>query len=242
MNALAGFVVAVGAVVGAGSAIGAALDVLLLRRVAVRLEPLGPELDTSPPWMARLRESVMAPRLTRAVDDGLASWLDGAARAARSGAILRHALTDGALALGEQPVARFLDPFVRRLARGEPIDVVLQDLAPDSGPSARRLVRRALSLAATTGGPVAPMLDAVAATLHERMALAREVRALSTQARASAAVMVVAPGLFGALASTLDTRVGAFLGSPGGLACVAIGMALDGFGAWWMARIVRVAS
>ena len=81
--------------------------------------------------------------------------------------------------------------------------------------------------------------DRVAATLRERRELRAEARALATQARASAGVLTVAPVAFAALVSAIEPGVVAFLvTTPAGLACLAIGLALDGLGALWMARIV----
>jgi Flp pilus assembly protein TadB len=236
------FTVAALAVVCAASTVSGTIDALTRRRVRDRL---GPRPHREPtrlhPWVATAHRKLTSPRRERAIDDGLAGWLDTAARAARSGATLRVALADGAVSVADQPVGRYVDSFVRRVSRGEPMEAALVALDSPATPS-RTLVRRALLLAATTGGPAAPMLDAVAATLHERAALAREVRALATQARASAAVMVVAPGVFGVLASMVDPRVGAFLRSPAGVVCVGVGVVLDGAGAWWMTRVVRVAA
>jgi tight adherence protein B len=194
-----------------------------------------------PRRLTSVLEVFTANRHRRAADDGVAGWLDAAARAARSGAILRLALVDAALAVRDEPVRLHLDPFVRELRRDEPIAVALDALVGPTG-SPTALVRRALRLATTTGGPAAPMLDAVATTLHERAALAREVRALATQARASAVVMVAAPVAFGMVASGIDPQVGAFARSPVGLACVTAGLALDGVGAWWMRRVVQAVS
>ena len=72
---------------------------------------------------------------------------------------------------------------------------------------------------------------------------AGQVRALSSQARASAAVMVLGPPLFLAAASTADHRLLLVLfGSPLGLLCVVAGAALDVAGAWWMTALVRGAT
>ena len=104
---------------------------------------------------------------------------------------------------------------------------------------ARRLVGAAVDLGAETGGATGQVLDGVADTLRERLALEREVAALSSQARASAALLVVAPVVFAVLAAAADPRVGAVLtGQPVGWACVAAGLLLDALGALWMRRMV----
>jgi tight adherence protein B len=199
---------------------------------------------SSPPgW--RLLETVLARvRLGRragSVDRGLPGWLDASARSARAGASLRHALRDGAGAAPDASIAAYLAPFVAALDRGDSLELALDRL--DSGPpaSARSIVHRALRLAGSVGGPSAGVLDAAASTLHERAALAREVQALSTQARVSALVMIAAPVVFAVGAVQLDPRVGAFFASGPGALCVLAGLGLDLAGACWMARIVRAA-
>jgi tight adherence protein B len=126
---------------------------------------------------------------------------------------------------------------VGRLRRGDELERALGAGAPLPA-----LAVAGLGLAARQGGSRAWALDQVAATLHERAALDRELRALSSQARYSAAVVALAPLGFAGLSALVDPRVLAFLASPAGVVCVLVGAGLDGAGAWWMARIVRRAS
>ncbi len=108
-----------------------------------------------------------------------------------------------------------------------------------AGPDVR-LAAAALALAARIGGSVARPVDRVASTLRERRELQAEVRALATQARASALVLTLAPGAFTALVSTVEPGVPRFLlGSSPGLACLAVGVALQAAGAAWSNRILR---
>jgi tight adherence protein B len=103
-----------------------------------------------------------------------------------------------------------------------------------------RLTVGALAVAVTSGGSPARGLDGVAATLRARNEVEREVRALATQARTSAAVMAAAPVGFAVVGVLGDSGAAAFLfGSAGGWACLLAGLLLDALGAWWMARIAR---
>lgn len=109
----------------------------------------------------------------------------------------------------------------------------------DSG-SEVRLAAAALGLAADAGGEVAHSVDRVAATLRERRELRAEVRALATQARASAGVLAAAPLAFTALVASVEPAAITFLfTSPAGLVCLVAGLALETLGAAWMARILR---
>jgi tight adherence protein B len=110
--------------------------------------------------------------------------------------------------------------------------------APSARPSTR-LAAAALAMAADTGGSPARAVDGVAATLRSRLAVADEVRALASQARASSVVIALAPLGFAAFAGATDDRTAAFFHSPAGLLVAATGVGLDAVGAWWMARLCR---
>jgi tight adherence protein B len=85
---------------------------------------------------------------------------------------------------------------------------------------------------------VARAVDRTAATLRERQELRGEVRALATQARASAAVLALAPLAFAGLVATIEPAATTFLvASPVGWACLGGGLVLELVGAVWMSRI-----
>jgi tight adherence protein B len=117
-------------------------------------------------------------------------------------------------------------------------DAVDEWRAEDELPN-RQLTATALDLASSTGGASARVLDGVAASLRERVALEREVAALSSQSRASAVVLVVAPVAFAAAAAMFDHRIlDVLVGRPIGWACVGLGLGLDALGAVWMSRLI----
>ena len=106
-----------------------------------------------------------------------------------------------------------------------------------------RLGVAALCLGAETGGAQARAVDGVAATVRERLAVAAELRALSSQARISALVIGLAPIGFGAFAAATDPRTAQFmLHTPAGLALLVGGLILDALGWLWMQRLARVAA
>jgi tight adherence protein B len=102
------------------------------------------------------------------------------------------------------------------------------------------LVAQAVELAATSGHATPLLFDTVADGLRERAALAGEVRAQTAQARASALALGLLPVAFTGLLALTDPSVPRFLlGRELGWACLAVGLALEAAGGWWMHRIIR---
>lgn len=214
---------------------------LLLRR---RLGLAAP--SPIPPWLGeRLRSSTTAvsSRVAglsgaagrrRHTDRDVLLLLESTTRRLRSGSSLRQAVASAATECSE--------PSQRELAAaidtGAPLGSILDAWMLDTTAS-RQLVGTALRLAAASGGAVAPVLDGVAESLRDRLALDREVAALSSQARASVLVLIVAPAVFALLMATIDPRVASVqFTTPIGWICSAVGLLLDLFGALWMARMI----
>jgi tight adherence protein B len=220
------------------------------RRRALALRPVGSVGEGAPRpglWaglVGAVRKRVV-PRLAaltggdararRRADRSLPVMLDQVTRQLRSGASLPGAVAIAASA-GTDPGTRRLGDD---LAAGAPLGPAVVAWHADCPTPARGLATAALSLAGDAGGSVASVLDGVTDTLRDRVALDREVAALSSQARASAAVLVVAPVAFAVLAAAADPRVArVLLGSPLGWACLVAGAVLDAVGALWMSRLV----
>ena len=132
-----------------------------------------------------------------------------------------------------EPLGAELEPSPGLIDHGTPVGAALGTWSASTGASADvRMVAAALTLGAGAGGEVARAVDGVAATLRERHELQAEVRALATQARASAAVL--APLLFAGLVATLEPHAITFLvTTPAGLACLTSGSAEGlGCGGW----------
>jgi tight adherence protein B len=131
-----------------------------------------------------------------------------------------------------------LRSVVAVVRRGVPVADAVDRWSTRSEVDGARLVAAAISLALHAGGEVDAALRGVAATLRERRSLDREVRALSSQARLSAAVIGVSPVAFGVVAALTDPATARFLvRTPLGGACLAAGATLDLLGWCWMQRI-----
>jgi tight adherence protein B len=213
--------------------------------VPVAVAPLaGPGLGVvaAAGWMAapRIAAGVAQRRAVERYDAAVPEALEGVARGLRSGAGLTQAVAEVG-AHGPLPLRPDLAAVVATAQRGGGIVAGLEEWAERVPRPGVRLAVAALCLGAETGGAQARAVDGVASSVRQRLAAVAEARALATQARASAAVIALAPIGFCGVATTTDPRVGAFLfRSPAGLAVLVTGVGLDALGAWWMARLTRL--
>ncbi|MGI8686378.1 MAG: type II secretion system F family protein [Acidimicrobiales bacterium] len=177
-----------------------------------------------------------------AIEAALPAAVEAVAAGLRSGASLRQALGETA-AGGAGALGADLGVVAEATERGAGVVAALEGWAQRRPLPGVRLVVAALCLSAETGGAAAQAVDAVAATLRQRLAAEAEARALATQARTSAAVMAAAPVAFCTLSAALDPRSSAFLlRTPLGLALLGAGLGLDAVGAVWMARLTRASA
>jgi tight adherence protein B len=191
---------------------------------------------TGVPATARLRARA-AERHRR--DHQMPGALERLATAQRSGSSLPQALREVGVAL-DPPLGPEVATLARAAERGRPLRDVLDEWSAAHDDPGTRLAATALVLATIVGSSPARAVDGVAATVRERLDLAAERRALAVQARTSALVLSVAPVGFAALLIVGDTAAAGFLlGTPAGWACLALGLALDLVGAWWMTRLSR---
>lgn len=182
-------------------------------------------------------------RATDQRDHQLPEALERMASSLRAGRSITTAVCEVAAAT-EPPLGPGLGRAAAALEHGAALEHTIDAWVAASAPSPDlALATTAVELGGEAGGEVARALDRVAATLRERRELRAEVRALATQARASAGVLTVAPLAFAAIVSTIEPGVAGFLlTTPVGWACLTVGLVLDGLGALWMARIVRDAA
>ena len=178
------------------------------------------------------------------IEQALPGALEAVARSLRSGASLRQAVAEaGTDAGGSTALGAALSRAADEAAQGASLVASLEAVAARRPLPGVRLGVAALCLGAETGGAQARAVDGVAATVRERLAVAAELRALSSQARISALVIGLAPVGFGAFAATTDPRTAEFMfHTPAGLALLVAGLVLDTLGWLWMQRLARVAA
>ena len=191
--------------------------------------------DGSPPPARRFaptqKSGRSAPRATPVPDaSGWAALLDHVSTHLRSGDSL---ITAWSTALHECPVVG------AAVAPGRPLADTIGSTTTDPDEA---VVVQAIAAAAALGGPMAATIDAAAALLRERATIRAEALAHSAQARLSARVLTAVPLVFAAWSSVTSDSFRHSLGTPVGLACVALGAVLNVTGWRWMRRIVTGAA
>jgi tight adherence protein B len=188
-------------------------------------------------WVA---SGALRGRAALVIDLALPGVLEATARSLRSGTSLRIALSEST-SHAPPRLRDSLAAVVVAAERGVPLVGAIDVWAKTTAGDGVRLAGAALAMSAELGGASARALDAVAATLRDRNGVRREVKALSSQARASAVVMGIAPLGFAVLAATIDPQTIHFLlRTPVGVTCLLVGVVLDGLGAAWMHRLASI--
>ena len=179
--------------------------------------------------------TISSTRRHRPADEAehLASVLDSAGRALRSGRSLTDALAD----TGPGPLGR-LGAQVRA---GSPLGLAARgvlDAAPAGGDLA--LSAAAVMVAVEVGGDQARALDFAAGSLRDRAAQREDRRAQSAAARLSAVVVGCLPLVVSGWLLLTDSEARAFLLTTfSGLLCATISAALQLVGWLWIRRLVR---
>jgi tight adherence protein B len=181
-----------------------------------------------------------AARIAAALDEELADAVRSLAAGMRAGLSVPQAIAYAARE-AEPPLADGLARIVDRVEVGGELEDALGRWADRIGTDDARLVVGVLALHRRSGGDLPRVLDQVAATLRERSSAAREVRALTAQARLSGAILGLLPIAFFAflwLTSRADIE-GAFA-SPIGVGAVVVGLVLEGIAFLWIRSLLEV--
>jgi Flp pilus assembly protein TadB len=172
-------------------------------------------------------------RTPRRIDAALPGLVDELVRSLQSGATLSGALVEAASVGG--PLSEDLSSVADDLDSGAQIGVALGRWEERRPGTRVGQLGAAVGLALTTGGEPARLLGVVAESIRDELEVADEARALATQARASAAVVALAPVGFAVFVAPV--RAGGFLGSGAGILIMVVGLLLDALGLWWMWRL-----
>jgi tight adherence protein B len=141
----------------------------------------------------------------------------------------------------EPPMREDLARLVDRVHVGVPIVVALGEWADQLGSEDARLLVGVLDLHRHSGGDLPSVLDGVVATLRDRRAAHREVRALTAQARLSGLILGTLPiGFFGFLLLTSRHEMLDAIATPLGRTAVGLGLALELGAFLWIRRLLEV--
>lgn len=184
------------------------------------------------PLLTRVSRRCIAVLSPSRATDTIPQALEMLARALRGGASLLTALEAVA---AELPAARF-DQVARRVRGGLSLAESLDDWVDADAES--RMTAALLVLGHSSGAAMAASLDRAAASLRRRRAVSDEIRALTSQTRASGLVVAAAPVGFVLIMAVVDREsLSSLFLTPVGLASLAVGLALEALGVWWMARL-----
>lgn len=173
-------------------------------------------------------------------DEQLADAVRAVSSSLRAGMSTTQAI---AYAEGESrpPLRTSLEAMNRSLQLGEPFDEALDHWSATVDTDDARLVAGVLRLHRRSGGDLPAVLDQVAGTLRERQAAAGEVRALTSQARLSGAILGVLPvGFFAFLWLTSREQIEGAFHTPAGIAALVLGLVLEALAFLWIRRLLEV--
>jgi tight adherence protein B len=175
-----------------------------------------------------------------AMDEGMSDGVRAIAAGLRAGLSVPQALRFAA-AEATPPLDATLAELVDAADVGEPLDDALHRWATQVGTADARLVEGVLGLHRRSGGDLPRVLDRVAETLRDRRAIAREVRALTAQARLSGAILGLLPvGFFAFLWLTSRRDIEGAFRTPAGLAALGAGAVLELLAFLWIRRLLEV--
>lgn len=193
-------------------------------------------------WIVVHRLGARSSRRSRAAlrDEQLADAVGALTSAVRAGLSVPQALAYTAGEV-EPPLADDLYDLVGSLDAGIPASDAVAAWSDRVGTDDARLLGSVLELHRRSGGDLPAVLDQVAGSIRERVASAREVRALTAQARLSGLILGLLPvGFFAFLWLTSRREIEGALATPAGLAAIAVGLVLEVGAFVWIRRLLEV--
>jgi tight adherence protein B len=179
----------------------------------------------------------MHERRARRIAFAVPETLERVASELRSGGTVATAI--GAVAAGDGPLSPDLSRVDTRVRLGASLDEALASWANERTVSGIDASAGALAMCSAVGGRSADALDGLATSLRDRLGVAAEARALSSQARMSAIVVGGAPVAYIAWSAVIDPHaLHVLTATTFGRACLVLGIGLEAVGGWWMRSIV----
>ena len=161
--------------------------------------------------------------------------------AVRAGSSLAQAVRYAADEAAE-PARSGLQRLVADIDVGVSLDDAVRNWALREGTADADLVAGALDLHRRTGGDLPGVLEQVGSTIRDRVAVQREVRSLTAQARLSAWILGLLPiGFFAFLWLTARSDIEGALSTPAGVTCLLAGLLLEALAVVWIRSLLVVA-
>jgi tight adherence protein B len=181
----------------------------------------------------------LAARRRRLIERQLPEAMELLARGIRAG----RSLTQAIELLGSEAPSPIAGEFKRvdaRMKLGMPLPAALADLPRRAGVVSMQIVVTALSIHQQTGGDITQILDQLARTLRERLAMQQQFRAATAGSRFSVIFMLtIGPAVVAFLVIDDPAYLRDLLSATGGRTMVAISVILQVVGSFWVWRIMR---
>ena len=224
------FVLAVGVVTVAASALGFLLGGFLLGVLMLVVVPFGAKLLLK--FRASRRQAAFADQL----DDSL-QLMAGSLRAGHS--LLRA--VDSVSSEADAPTSEEFSRIVNETRVGRDLNDALDEVAERMGSDDFTWVAQAIAIHREVGGNLAEVLDAVGHTIRERNAIRRQVKALSAEGKLSAIVLMALPfGVTFFISLTNPGYIAKFTQSTTGFALLGAAGLMLTVGALWLKKTVAI--
>jgi tight adherence protein B len=224
-------------------------DAILAVALAVALALFGGRLAGPPGLIAGAVSGAAIPGIMRRrraqrhaelVERQLAELAETTSLALRSGLSLGQAIAFSGQEM-ERPMRQAVEDLVARQRLGAGFEEAVELFADDIATDDARLFAVILSVHAKAGGNLAGALEEVTATIRHRIAVRKELRALSAQGRISGLILGSLPIAFSlVLAATRRAELVPVYRSPTGLALMAVGLLMEAMAFIWIRRLLRV--
>lgn len=204
--------------------------------------PIGAGLGAAASIAARAIGERRTRRVSReTLDEQLADATGAVSSAVRAGLSVPQAFAYAA-SESEEPLRAGLGQLVRDLDVGTPLHLAVGGWTETVGTDDAVLFASAVDLNRRVGGDLPVVLDQVGSTIRDRVTAAREVRALTAQARLSGLILGLLPvGFFAFLWMTSREEMQQAISTPAGIISIALGLAMEVAAFFWIRKLLEVA-